>query len=285
MANTEAGVSVKSSLNKRIGTALVLVPLVVAAVLFLPTVLFALMLTVVTGLGAWEWSGLAKLPSRFMQQLFTALVVFFLAIVWFVLQWQAGLMVLLLIALAWWSVAATWVIRFPDSASIWSTSVWWRVIIGILVLVPAWAGLVALHGHGEQGPWLILLLMLLIWGADSGAYFTGRKWGKDKLVPQVSPGKSWQGLYGGVVTAVLMMLLLIQLLPVQINYQLFFIAICIITIMFSVLGDLVESMFKRSAGVKDSGNLLPGHGGVLDRIDSLTAAAPIFALGILGTGL
>ncbi len=275
----------KSPLRQRIITALVLAPLVIVAVLFLPTALFALMLAAVVGLAAGEWARLAGLPSRQTQQAYVALVVFSLLLVWFLLQQQQGLVLLLVAALAWWLVAATWVIRYPASTVAWTTAVWRRGAIGFLVLIPAWAALVALHGHGEQGPRLILLLMLLIWGADSGAYFAGRKWGKDKLAPQVSPGKSWQGLWGGLATAVLVAVLFTSLLSIHVEHQLYFIAICIVTIIFSVLGDLVESMFKRDAGVKDSGNLLPGHGGVLDRIDSLTAAAPVFALGTLGVCL
>ncbi len=275
----------KSSLKQRITTALVLVPLVVVGVLFLPTVWFGAMLAVVVGLGAREWARLAGLSSRHSQQLYAVLTVVSLGFVWFVLNWQPGLVVLLLLALIWWLVAATWVIRYPASTAAWFAGVWRRTVIGLLVLVPAWAALVALHGYGEQGPRLILLLMLLIWGADSGAYFAGRKWGKDKLAPLVSPGKSWQGLWGGLVTSVLVAVLFINLFSIRVEHHLFFIAICIITVFFSVLGDLVESMFKRDAGVKDSGNLLPGHGGVLDRIDSLTAAAPVFVLGTLGVCL
>ncbi len=276
----------KSPLKQRVVTALILAPLVVAAVLFLPTPLFALVLAVVVGLGAWEWARLAGLPSGQKRQAYVVLVIFFLGLVWwFVLEFRAGLSSLLLLALFWWLVAATWVVRYPASSTAWSTAVWRRGVIGFLVLIPAWAALVGLHGYGEQGPWLILLLMLLIWGADSGAYFAGRKWGKEKLAPRVSPGKSWQGLWGGLLTSVLVVLIFSALFPIHVEYYFYFVVICIITVMFSVLGDLVESMFKRDAGVKDSGTLLPGHGGVLDRIDSLTAAAPVFALGILGVCL
>ena len=271
----------KSSLKQRVITALILAPLVIAGVLFLPTVLFALMLAIVVGLGAWEWSRLAGLTSLQAQRAYAGLVVLSLGLVWFLLKQQQVLLVLLLLALAWWLVAATWVVRYPASAAAWSPAVWRWCLIGLLVLIPAWAALVALHGYGEQGPRLILLLMLLIWGADSGAYFAGRKWGKDKLAPHVSPGKSWQGFWGGLVTAVLVAVLFSRLLSLQVEHQLYFITICVITVMFSVLGDLLESMFKRDAGVKDSSNLLPGHGGVLDRIDSLTAAAPVFVLGTL----
>ncbi len=275
----------KSSLKQRVITALVLAPPVMAAVLLLPTALFASMLAIVVGLGAWEWAKLAGLSSPRAQQTYVALVVFFLGFVWFLQDWQEGVLLLLLLALAWWLVAAVWVIRYPASATAWSTAVWRRGVIGFLVLIPAWAALVVLHGHGEQGPRLVLLVMLLIWGADSGAYFAGRKWGRDKLAPFVSPGKSWQGLWGGLAAALLIAVLFTDLFSIRVDYHFYFITICIITAIFSVLGDLVESMFKREAGIKDSSNLLPGHGGMLDRIDSFTAAAPVFTLGTLGVCL
>jgi len=252
--------SANSSLKQRVVTAMVLMPVVVAAILWLPTPLFAGVLALFVALGALEWARLAGLSSPF--------------------RWRYAVILLFTLLPVWWLSAFPFAIRIL----LWRNA-WRRCLIGFLILVPPWAALVVLHGHGEQGPWLILLLMLLIWGADSGAYFVGRKWGKDKLAPRVSPGKSRQGLWGGLITAAVVALLFGRLFPIHVEYEIYFIAICIIVVMFSVLGDLVESMFKRDAGVKDSGTLLPGHGGVLDRIDSLTAAAPVFALATLGVCL
>jgi phosphatidate cytidylyltransferase len=132
--------------------------------------------------------------------------------------------------------------------------------------------------------------MLLIWGADSGAYFAGRRWGKRKLAVQLSPGKTWEGVCGGAVLALLLVLpLTVWLLSNQVTGQMLwwpaYALLCVVTIVVSVSGDLLESVAKRRAGVKDSGQILPGHGGVLDRIDSLTAAAPCFTLGLLWLGL
>ncbi len=276
--------SANSSLKQRVVTAMVLIPLVVAAILWLPTPLFAGVLALFVALGALEWARLAGLSSPF-RWLYAVVLLFALLPVWWLSAFPFAIRILLWMSLGWWILAAVWIFRYPASATAWSGSAWRRCLIGFLILVPPWAALVVLHGHGEQGPWLILLLMLLIWGADSGAYFVGRKWGKDKLAPRVSPGKSRQGLWGGLITAAVVALLFGRLFPIHVEYEIYFIAVCIIVAMFSVLGDLVESMFKRDAGVKDSGTLLPGHGGVLDRIDSLTAAAPVFALATLGVCL
>ena len=122
--------------------------------------------------------------------------------------------------------------------------------------------------------------MLLIWGADSGAYFAGRAFGKRKLAPKVSPGKSWEGVIGGLLTALVAAVIATQWLG-AVGGLAGFLALVAVTVFISVLGDLSESLFKRVMALKDSGGILPGHGGVLDRIDSLTAAAPIFALGLL----
>jgi phosphatidate cytidylyltransferase len=131
---------------------------------------------------------------------------------------------------------------------------------------------------------LILSLMLLVWGADIGAYFFGRAFGKRKLAPRVSPGKSWAGFFGGLFTSVCIAAGLALYLQVPVS-QLFVVLLCAaVVVLFSVVGDLTESMFKRQMGIKDSSQLLPGHGGVLDRIDSLTAAAPVFALLLLLSG-
>jgi phosphatidate cytidylyltransferase len=137
-----------------------------------------------------------------------------------------------------------------------------------------------LFGAGH-GAYALLFLFVLIWGADSGAYFAGKAFGKTKLLPRVSPGKSWQGLFGGLLLTGLISPALFWILPTPHPRFFVVLTLCWITVLFSVLGDLFESMLKRNVGLKDSGRLFPGHGGLLDRIDSLTAAAPIFALGSL----
>jgi phosphatidate cytidylyltransferase len=163
---------------------------------------------------------------------------------------------------------------------------WQRCVIGVLVLVPAWVSLQQLKTY-DQSNFLILLLMFLIWGADIGAYFAGRAFGNKKLAPAVSPGKSWAGLYGGLLTAALIVITMTFASgDLQFDSALWwqFFATCMLVTLISVLGDLSESMFKRFRGIKDSSNLLPGHGGILDRIDSLVAAGPVYALLLIAIG-
>jgi phosphatidate cytidylyltransferase len=151
--------------------------------------------------------------------------------------------------------------------------------MGLLVLVPAWFSLVALRAD-VRGQWLLLFLLVLVWVADSAAFFAGRRWGRTRLSSRVSPGKSWEGLYAALAAGILAGFLYSRLTGLQGLEMLKFLFICAVTVLGSVVGDLVESMMKRSIKQKDSGRLLPGHGGVLDRIDSLTAAGPIFLAGI-----
>lgn len=149
-------------------------------------------------------------------------------------------------------------------------------IAGVLILLPAWYCLVQLQALEPQGKELVLFVMLLVWTADIGAYFSGRRWGRRKLASRVSPGKSWEGVLGGM-TAALLLGIVYTLYAYDDNQErLLFMFICFITVSGSILGDLMESLAKRQADIKDSGSILPGHGGVLDRIDSLTAALPLF---------
>ena len=155
-----------------------------------------------------------------------------------------------------------------------------KSLLGILLLVSAWAALLRLHARPETGPKLVLFLMILIWVADSGAYFAGRKWGTSKLAPAVSPGKTWEGVYGALIACTLFAVASALLLHTTGARITAFVAVCIVTILFSIVGDLQESLLKRQVGIKDSGRLIPGHGGILDRIDSLIAAGPVFLLGL-----
>ena len=179
-------------------------------------------------------------------------------------------------AVLWWA-AATWlVLTFPQSAERWSATST-RLVIGLLILLPAWQGLVLIKAM-PLGNWLIMAVMVLVWGADIGAYFSGRKFGKRKLAPKVSPGKSWEGVFGGLLLSLLITAVVGFTRGWSASEMCAALFGAAMIVLISVVGDLTESMFKRQAGIKDSSNLLPGHGGVLDRIDSLTAAIPVFAV-------
>jgi phosphatidate cytidylyltransferase len=153
-------------------------------------------------------------------------------------------------------------------------------VAGFFALVPAWAAIQSIHSSGESGPILTLFLLVLIWVADSGAYFAGHRWGRTKLAPIISPGKTREGLYGAMAGSVVCAVALSWWLGEWSRLH-WMLLLCLATVLLSVVGDLFESLFKRQAGAKDSGAILPGHGGVLDRIDSVTAAAPLFLLGLI----
>lgn len=190
----------------------------------------------------------------------------------------------LYVAFAWWFMACLLVVIYPRGHKAWGKSLFWRALMGILVLIPCWLAINFIRA-AENGPFILLFLFVLIWGADSAAYFVGKKWGKHKLSPSVSPGKSWEGLIGALLITSFIALAVLGWSRIPYSVWPWAILLSFATVIFSVVGDLFESMLKRNVGLKDSGQLLPGHGGLLDRIDSLTAAAPVFALGLIWMGM
>lgn len=260
-------------LKQRIITALILLPIALCGFFLLKGGSFALFIGVVVTLGAWEWARLAGFEAQSSRVLYSVVVAVLLFLLYLV-PWLAPWV--LVAALIWWLVATWLVLTYPESSEHWSSAIC-KLVIGLLILLPAWQGLILIK-QWPLGNWLILSVMVLVWGADIGAYFSGKAFGKRKLAPKVSPGKSWEGLYGGLVAS----LLITAVVGVYRGWSFFEFFFCLIgaaiVVLISVVGDLTESMFKRKSGVKDSSNLLPGHGGVLDRIDSLTAAIPVFAL-------
>lgn len=274
-------------LKSRLITALILIPLVIAALFLLPWQGFALITLVVCMLAAWEWGPLAGFVSR-GQRIWLALLCgcLLMLMTLSVPAYHQSVHQLLLagplwLSLVWWLVALALVLYYPGSAALWRDSRLWRLVFGLLTIVPFFWGMLALRRFGyEQNPsvgaWWLLYVMFLVWGADSGAYMFGKLLGRHKLAPRVSPGKTWEGLIGGLVTSAVISWLFGRYAPL--NAVPTTLLICsVMAALASVLGDLTESMFKREAGIKDSGQLIPGHGGILDRIDSLTAAVPVFA--------
>jgi phosphatidate cytidylyltransferase len=267
-----------SSLAKRALTAVVLIPLVVAVTLALPTGYFAAFMGILAVAGAWEWAAMAGWPSPLQRIGYCATLALVLVGIHRVMSCEAGTWLVLAGGLVWWLVALAWVVRFQQGIALGAfDSPWVRLLVGWLTLGPAWGALTHLHAGDLHGRGLVLLLLVIIWTADSAAYFVGRRFGARRLASRVSPGKSLEGLAGALLAVALLAMFAAELGWFQSRLGL--LTLCLLTVMLSVLGDLTESVFKRTAGVKDSGTLVPGHGGVLDRIDSLSAAAPLFVLG------
>jgi len=266
-------------LKARVLTALGLLPLALLILFVLPETAFALCVAGIVMMGAWEWVRLSGLVSRHVRW---PLLVGFAALLGLAYELPMQFVPTVLgVGCLFWALAAFLVMMYPRSRErVGGRRM--KLIFGLLVLIPAYVALLYLRRH-DAHVLLIALLVAIIWAADVGAYFVGRRFGTSKLAPEVSPGKSWAGLIGGVCVA-----LVIGLTAAFIGEpsdSLFsvtawgwLIVIVAVTVLFSVLGDLFESLMKREHGVKDSSSLLPGHGGVMDRIDSLTAATPVFAL-------
>ncbi|CAI8910166.1 phosphatidate cytidylyltransferase [Methylocaldum szegediense] len=273
-------------LKNRVITALLLGPLVIAAIWFLPIGGFAVFWGAIILAGAWEWanlSGLYHLPARLG---FVGLVlVLLLAARYFAIYWAPGE----LPGWFYWSVVGWWFLwgiafrRMPERLVKIKYPLFAKLAAGLFVLVTGWILMVwlRLNFHQEQ----VLYLVLLIWSADAAAYFVGKRWGHTKLLEPISPGKTVEGVYGALfVTAILATAVGIFMKLEAISLA-DFVFLSLFTVAVSVCGDLFESLAKRVRGVKDSGAILPGHGGVLDRIDSLLAAVSVFYAGSLVLGI
>lgn len=268
-----------SALQQRTLTALLLLPVTVAGVLLLPTAYLALCLGLILMLAAWEWASLSGIASIVGRLGYVALITLCLIALWLpsLRQW---FVYLTLAAVIFWCGVALFLLRLrtierksgPDPPV---------VIAGLVVLIGPWVAIAQLHAHSPGGPYLVLFLLVLVWVADILAYFTGRRWGRKKLAPMLSPGKTRIGVYGALLGAALCGVLLGRTMDLPSLYLVLLVVLCVAVVFVSVIGDLLESFLKRRRNLKDSGHLLPGHGGVLDRVDSLTAAAPLFTLGIL----
>lgn len=262
---------------ERIITALVLVAVVLSC-MFATTSHYPMLLLMIiaAGCAGYEWFKLMPRQTDRVSKIkagcfgvitaiFSGLALYFndLALI----LWSASIVT--------WLISLYWVKHYPAYDG------WYNQTLNIIGLVIISAAVTAIFEVWSSSPWWLMYLFLLVWGADSGAYFVGRKFGKRKLAPEVSPNKSIEGLVGGIVTVAIVIIYVQSIyLNLSLAQHILFLILSIITVFSSVLGDLFESMIKRRAGIKDSGRILPGHGGVLDRIDSLLAAAPIFAAGV-----
>jgi phosphatidate cytidylyltransferase len=260
-------------LKQRIITGLTALAALLVVLFVLPAVAVKLVIAALILVGAWEWSGFLKLESLAVQFVYVGLMAVLLGAL-AVLADDRTIDMVFKIALVWWLVAMLWVFMFPTPIP---KAVAW--ICGALVLIPAYVAIITLY---SLHPAMLLFVLIIVWAADVGAYFAGKSFGRVKLAANISPGKTWEGVLGGLLLAAVLVLVSSPWLETDLAVLLPF---CLAVAVISIIGDLTVSMFKRDAGVKDSGRFFPGHGGVLDRIDSVTAAAPVFALGISWVGL
>jgi phosphatidate cytidylyltransferase len=280
-------------LKQRIITALILAPLAISAIFYMSLENFSIFIMAIMAIGAWEWGPLMGFKSNRRRIAFIITTIILIGSIWYFFPltslWNSqtslvlSIQYILWLAVAWWILSASLTFLYPRYSSFWSSHRSVRGVFGWLTLVPTWLAFVVLRANSYEsdpyhGSQLIMFLFLMVWSADIGAYFVGKSIGKHKLMPNVSPGKTMEGFIGGVIFACI----LVAIAGYQLNWNqeqfLLVIGITVVITTISVLGDLNESMFKRQAGIKDSGSILPGHGGILDRIDSLTATAPIYAL-------
>lgn len=263
-------------LLERIVTALLLILLLALVLFVLPPALAVIALGVLTLAGAWEWAAFAGLTTHAARAGYAASCAVVMSVLWGVGATPSGFEAVMSVALLWWVGAFGWVAFAPGRG---------RPLLagaaGIAALAPMWVAMAHLYASGQRGLELVLFVLLLAWAADMGAYFAGRHFGRTRLAPRVSPNKTWEGVLGGLAASAAV---------AWAGHAWFglpttaFLPLCAATVLASIVGDLTESMFKRQVGLKDSGRILPGHGGVLDRIDSLTAAVPVFALGLSRMG-
>lgn len=269
-------------LKLRIITAVVLLAIIGMVLFFMPPVALSLLLVAVFAVAAWEWANFADIRHPALRILYALVfvgVVALLVRVSGILSASADLLLVrdvLGLGCTWWALALLWVMSYPASAIFWRHSVV-KMLMGLLVLVPSVLAL--LHvSQQASGQWLFLYLVGIVVTADVGAYIFGRWLGRSKLAPRVSPGKSWAGFWGGLACTLMYAVVVAMQVPVAGLSLPALVLVSGIAALASVLGDLLESMLKRERGLKDSSQLLPGHGGFMDRIDSITAAAPVFTL-------
>lgn len=262
-------------LRQRIITALVAGALLLAVLFVVPAALARGVIVGVVLLAAWEWSGFVAPQGAGGRAAYVALIGALLAAAWWLLGGgDISATAVFGVAMLWWAGALVWVCFYPTPVP--------RVLAalaGALVLLPLW---LALDVTYRQAPGLLLFMLVVIWSADVGAYFAGRRFGRVKLAPQVSPGKTWEGVIGGLVLVSLLAFAGAWWFGADVAVLVPF---CVAVALTSIVGDLTVSAFKRSVGMKDSGQLFPGHGGLLDRVDSVAAGLPLFALGMGWAGL
>ncbi len=271
-------------LRQRILTALALIPCVTAVTLLAPTWLFALLVGIVFLATQWEWTRLCGLERTLARVFVLLLAAIAMAVLWWLRHvpwlWAA----VLAAGVAWWLASLLWLRMFTFAASPARENIWLKQVVSLPIIVPAWVALTAMHGLSIDGRWWTLLALCVVWSADIGAFFGGRAFGKRKLAPRISPGKTRAGAWAAVLAGLVVSAAGGCLLHVHDARLLGVAVLGIVTVAAAIIGDLFESLMKRHADAKDSSTILPGHGGLLDRLDSLFAAMPVFAAGLMVLG-
>ena len=268
----------------RVLAALVMAPLAIAAILLLPTPWLALLAAVVFLGGLWEWLRLAEVEDTLARTVLLVLnLVLMVAMVWASRTASGGSLVLLQVAamvgVGWWLLAALWLRAYDFGSDHDSGARVAKLAAGTLAVIPAWCALVLIHAQSPNGHIWLLVALLIVWAADTGAYFAGRKFGRHKLSPRISPNKTIEGLVGGALAGVVVGVIGGVVAGTATSKLPAVALVALAVVLASAVGDLFESLLKRHVGVKDSGDLIPGHGGLLDRMDSVLAALPVFVLG------
>ncbi len=273
-------------LKQRVITALILAPLLIWGIFSLPESGFIILLLAVFSVAAWEWSHLSGLTQPGSRLFYVVILFVLMGLTGFVFSSHPVLIdILYLVIGGLWLLTLLGLFYYQHHEVTRSGFSLFKLFAGTGIILGPFVALLVLRHRDPFGPQWVMYLLLLIWVADSGAYFSGRAFGKHKLLYNVSPGKSWEGVAGGLLGCLVLALVAGWWFGLGIMHYAWFVVVSLVVVLFSVAGDLVESLFKRQAGVKDSGRILPGHGGILDRIDSLTAAAPVFASGLYLAGL
>ncbi len=266
-------------LKQRVITASILITTVLLGVLLLPSVWFAVAaLLVFISIGGWEWSRLISLEG-FHRGLFVA---WLLVAAYFAYRWSDMRWFVMVLGIVWWAFVLVLLAIYEKGSVLYKENKWILRISAFFVLTPAWIALISLHALHLS---LVLYLIALVAMADTGAYFSGKAFGKNKLAPELSPGKTREGVFGGLLGASILAIFAAWYFALPAQDWIYFILLSMVVAMMSVAGDLFESLMKREVGLKDSGNILPGHGGILDRVDGLLAALPIFTMGMLWGGI
>ena len=267
-------------LKYRLLTAFLMGPIILWGIFSLPEFWFSFAAVILVTIGAWEWAAFVGLTKSLERTLFVLFnIALFLVVLY--LQNRSINHAVIYSSVAWWLISIPLLLTFPFKDNHFLRLNLTKGLIGVVLLLATLVSMVLIRSNPNYGPEFVLYIILMVWFADSGAYFAGRTLGKNKLIPNVSPGKTWEGVIGALVVTVIASIIAIDLLNIPSSNSVFFVLITFVTVVYSIVGDLSESMFKRMSDIKDSGHILPGHGGILDRIDSLMSALPIFFIGLL----